>query len=221
MSAETEKESLGKKTVYKRPLDIITASLGIVTLSPIFMLTAVAIKMEDKGPVIFRQKRLTQNGKVFEIYKFRSMRINAEDVGVGLMRETDDDRVTCVGEILRKSHLDELPQLWNVLRGDMSIVGPRPELPELTELYCKDIPDFGKRLQIKAGLTGYAQVYCENNDDPSQKIKFDLEYIDKMSLLTDLKIILATFQIKRKRRTENRYREKCFDGEGHDRWRRR
>lgn len=183
------------KIYYKRPMDIAASSLGLVALSPVFLAIAAAVKIDDKGPAIFKQKRLTKDGKVFEIYKFRTMKVNAEDEGPTVHNEADDERVTGVGRFLRKSHLDELPQLWNVLRGDMSIVGPRPELPELTELYCKDVPGFRDRLQAKAGLTGYAQVYCKNNDDPAEKLKYDLEYIANMRLAWDVKIIFATFKM--------------------------
>ena len=170
-----------------------------MVLSPAFLALAAAVKLDDKGPAVFKQRRFTKDGKVFEIYKFRTMKAGSHEGETALMKEEDDERVTSLGRFLRKSHLDELPQLWNVLRGDMSMVGPRPELPELTDLYCKDIPEFRQRLQVKAGLTGYAQVYCENNDDPAEKLKFDLEYIDKMSLPLDLKIFFATFKIPFKR----------------------
>lgn len=179
---------------YKRPLDIAAASIGLVVLSPVLLMTAFAVKIDDKGPAIYKQERLTKDGRVFNIYKFRSMSSDTARDSLVTIHE-DDERLTGVGRYLRKSHLDELPQLWNVLKGDMSVVGPRPELPELTELYCKDIPEFRQRLQVKAGLTGYAQVYCRNNDDPAEKIKYDLEYMDKMSLLTDLKIVLATLKL--------------------------
>lgn len=195
MQLITKEYNVKKELAYKRPLDIVSASIGLVVFSPILLATAFAVKLDDMGPAIYKQERLTKNGRIFNIYKFRSMRTDTAKDEMTAMHEEDDERVTGAGRYLRKSHLDELPQLWNVLKGDMSVVGPRPELPELTELYCKDIPEFRQRLQIKAGLTGYAQVYCRNNDDPAEKIKYDIEYMDKMSLLTDLKIVLATLKL--------------------------
>ena len=193
------KSRMQKTARRKRTLDILASSLGLTALSPLLLVLATAVKLDDKGPAVFKQKRLTKDGKEFEIYKFRSMKADSENEGVDSHKEEDGERVTSVGRFLRKSHLDELPQLWNVLKGDMSMVGPRPELPELTDLYCKDIPEFRQRLQVKAGITGYAQVYCKNNDDPAEKLKYDLEYIEKMSLPLDLKILFATFKIPFKR----------------------
>ena len=180
----------------KRAFDIFASFLGIVILSPLMLITAAAVKLYDRGPVIYKQTRLTKGGREFEIYKFRSMRVDAEKDGVARLSSGDqDDRITPVGRIARKCRLDELPQLFNILKGDMSIVGPRPERPEIAEEYYKKMPDFRLRLQVKAGLTGYAQVYGKYNTDPYEKLEFDLLYINHMSVLTDLQLMFATFAI--------------------------
>ena len=160
------------------------------------LLTALAIKFYDGEPIIYTQVRLTQDGREFKIMKFRSMRIDAEKDGVArLSKGNNDNRITLIGKFIRMCRIDELPQLFNILLGDMSIVGPRPERPEIAERYYKKIPDFKLRLQVKAGLTGYAQVYGKYNTDPYEKLEFDLLYINNMSILTDLKLIFATFGI--------------------------
>ena len=146
--------------------------------------------------MFYKQTRLTRNEKEFKIIKFRSMKVDAEKDGVArLSSGKNDTRITPVGKIIRKCRVDEIPQLWNVLKGEMSIVGPRPERPEIAEKYYKRIPDFKLRLQVKAGLTGYAQVYGKYNLDPYEKLEFDLLYINNMSILTDLKLIIATIGI--------------------------
>ncbi|MBR4655125.1 MAG: exopolysaccharide biosynthesis polyprenyl glycosylphosphotransferase [Oscillospiraceae bacterium] len=179
---------------FKRVFDILVSALLLLLLSPLMLLIALFIKLYDHGPVIYRQTRLTKDGKEFCILKFRSMRVDAEMDGVARLSSGDhDDRITPVGRILRKIRLDELPQLWNILSGDMSMVGPRPERPEIAEEYYKIFPDFRLRLQVKAGLTGYAQVYGRYNSDPFEKLEFDLLYINKMSILTDLQLCFATF----------------------------
>lgn len=177
----------------KRLLDLVLSGAGIIILSPIMAVISLAIWMHDHGPAIYRQVRLTEDGKVFEVLKFRSMIIDAEKNGVARLSSGDsDDRVTPVGRVIRRYRLDELPQLFNVLKGDMSIVGPRPERPEIAEQYYQTIPEFKLRLQVKAGLTGYAQIYGRYNTDPYEKLEFDLLYINNMSALTDLKLIFAT-----------------------------
>ena len=180
----------------KRAFDIFASLLGIIILSPLMLITALAVKLYDGGPAIYKQVRLTKGGRKFNIYKFRSMRVDAEKDGVARLSSGDrDDRITPVGRIVRKCRLDELPQLFNILKGDMSIVGPRPERPEIAEEYYKKMPDFRLRLQVKAGLTGYAQVYGKYNTDPYEKLEFDLLYINHMSVLTDLQLMFATFAI--------------------------
>ncbi|MBQ3668666.1 MAG: exopolysaccharide biosynthesis polyprenyl glycosylphosphotransferase [Clostridia bacterium] len=177
----------------KRLFDIIASALGLIVASPVMLLTALAIKLYDKGPVIYRQVRLTKGAREFEMLKFRSMRVDAEKDGVARLSSGDSDRrITPVGRLARRLRIDELPQLFNILKGDMSVVGPRPERPEIAEQYYKTMPDFKLRLQVKAGLTGYAQIYGKYNTDPYEKLEFDLLYINRMSALTDLRLTFAT-----------------------------
>ena len=171
-------------------------ALALLLLSPLMLVTALAIHFYDGGPVFYRQTRLTKDGKTFRILKFRSMRVDAEKDGVARLSSGEhDERITPVGRVIRKLRLDELPQLWNIFVGEMSVVGPRPERPEIAEEYYKKIPDFRLRLQVKAGLTGYAQVYGKYNIDPYEKLEFDLLYINNMSILMDLQLCFATFAI--------------------------
>ena len=180
----------------KRTFDIIASTVAIVMLSPFFLITALAIKMYDLGPVLYKQTRLTKDGKLFPILKFRSMRTDAEKDGVARLSTGEkDDRITPVGRVIRASRLDELPQLINILKGDMSFVGPRPERPEIAEQYEKRIPAFSLRLQVKAGLTGYAQIYGKYNTDPYDKLQMDLMYVNKMSVVEDLRLMFATVRI--------------------------
>ena len=182
--------------VIKRLTDIVLAAVGLILASPVLLITAICIKYYDHGPVFYRQVRLTRNEKRFQIIKFRSMRVDAEKDGVArLSTGEDDDRITPIGKYVRKCRIDELPQLWNILVGDMSFVGPRPERPEIAEQYYKTMPDFKLRLQVKAGLTGYAQVYGKYNTDPYEKLEFDLMYINNMGVLTDLELLFATAEI--------------------------
>ncbi|WP_373218030.1 sugar transferase [Ruminococcus sp. 5_1_39BFAA] len=178
----------------KRFFDIVCSLAGLVILSPLLLIVSIAIKACDGGPVLFKQERLTQNGKTFYIYKFRSMILNAEEHGARLASQ-HDDRITPVGRVIRALRIDELPQLFNVLKGEMSIVGPRPERPEIAEVYKKDVPEFSLRLKVKAGLTGYAQVFGKYNTTPEDKLKLDLLYINQRSLLFDLRIIFYTMKI--------------------------
>lgn len=179
----------------KRFVDIVCALLGIIVLSPVMAVTALAIRLYDKGPALYKQVRLTKNGKQFKILKFRSMRVNAESDGVARLATSNDDRITPIGKIIRACRLDELPQLFNILKGDMSIVGPRPERPEIAEQYLEEYPAFNLRLQVKAGLTGLAQVYGRYNTEPADKLQMDLMYINEMSAVTDFKLIMATVKI--------------------------
>jgi len=162
----------------KRIGDIILSLIAIVLFSPIIIATAICIKAEDHGPVIYKQCRLTKDAKRFNIYKFRSMRTDAEKDGVArLSSGENDDRITKVGRVIRKFRIDELPQLFNILKGDLTIVGPRAERPEIAAEYEKELPEFALRLQAKAGLTGYAQVYGKYNTTPYDKLLMDLMYI--------------------------------------------
>lgn len=182
--------------VLKRLIDVLASALALILLSPIMLIVAAAIKLCDGGPVFYRQERLTQGGKHFDILKFRSMRVNAEKDGVARLSTGESDpRITPVGRWIRKLRLDELPQLLNILKGDMSIVGPRPERPELTEEYARVLPEFKLRLLAKSGLTGYAQVYGKYNTPPEDKLRMDLLYILRPSLVEDLRIMLATVKI--------------------------
>lgn len=180
----------------KRLFDIVASGLVLLILSPLMLLIALAIKLTDGGPVFYKQCRLTKNGKAFMVHKFRSMRVDAESDGVARLSTGDkDDRITPVGRFIRKVRLDELPQLLDILRGDMSVVGPRPERPEIAAEYMEELPEFALRLQAKAGLTGYAQVYGKYNTTPYDKLQMDLMYIAHPSLLGDLRIIFATIKI--------------------------
>ena len=180
---------------FKRSADVVVSFLGLVILSPILAITALLIKIDSKGPVIFKQKRIGKNGKVFDIYNFRSMCVGAENKGSGVYSGKGDARVTKVGRIIRATSIDELPQLFNILSGDMSFVGPRPERPEIAQQYEKDMPEFALRLQVKAGLTGYAQVYGKYNTPPYDKVQMDLMYVANQSILEDLRLMLLTFKI--------------------------
>ena len=167
----------------------------LVVASPIMLITALCIKMYDHGPVFFKQKRLTIDGKEFYVYKFRSMITDAEKDGVARLATQNDSRITPVGKVIRATRIDELPQLINIFKGDMSVVGPRPERPEIAKEYEEQIPEFSYRLRVKAGLTGYAQIYGKYNTTAYDKLKMDLMYIESYSILEDLKLILATFKI--------------------------
>lgn len=181
--------------IIKRTMDIVVSGIATIVLSPLFLITAIAVK-SDGGPAFYKQKRLTKDGKVFEILKFRSMRVDAEKYsGAVLSAGENDPRITKVGRIIRACRLDELPQLLNILKGDMSLVGPRPERPELQKEIEKEVPEFGLRLQARAGLTGYAQVYGKYNTTFYDKLLMDLMYISKPSILEDLSIMLATVKI--------------------------
>ena len=182
--------------VLKRGFDILASGIATVILSPVFAVTAIAIKRYDGGPVFYKQKRLTKDGEIFEVLKFRSMRVDAEKDGVARLSTGDkDDRITPVGRVIRKVRIDELPQLLNILKGDMTICGPRPERPEIAAQYEEELPEFRLRLQAKAGLTGYAQVYGKYNTTPYDKLVMDLMYIAHPSFLQDLQIMFATVKI--------------------------
>lgn len=180
--------------IVKRIFDVVLALILTILASPFMLIIAIAIKLCDRGPVFFKQERLTEGGKVFKVFKFRSMYMRAPDKVYTLTRK-GDPRVTPVGNIIRRLHLDELPQLFNILKGDMSFVGPRPECPAIAEDYCTVVPEFKYRLKVKAGLTGYAQVYGKYNTTPYDKLKLDLTYIENYSFLLDLKLIALTFKV--------------------------
>ena len=182
-------------TIAKRTFDVVSAGALFLVISPLMLITAIAIKT-DGGPVFYKQRRLTQDGKEFDVLKFRSMRVDAEKDGVARLSTGDkDDRITKVGHFIRKVRIDELPQLLNIIGGSMSVVGPRPERPEIASQYVKEMPEFSLRLQAKAGLTGYAQVYGKYNTTPYDKLQMDLMYISNPSFWEDLRIIFATIKI--------------------------
>lgn len=181
---------------FKRLADILISGVATIILSPIMIVTAIAIKAYDRGPVFYSQTRLTKDGKEFGVLKFRSMKVNAEKDGVARLSSGENDpRITPVGRFIRKCRIDEIPQLLNILKGDMTIVGPRPERPEIAEEYEKVMPEFRLRLQAKAGLTGYAQVYGKYNTTPYDKLLMDLMYISHANLLDDLLIMFGTVKI--------------------------
>lgn len=181
--------------IIKRIGDILVSLVGIIIMSPVMLIISLLIKIYDKGSILYKQKRCTINGNVFEILKFRTMKENAEEDGRARLAAIDDERITPVGRFLRKTRLDELPQFINVIKGDMSIVGPRPERPEIIRDYLEDIPEFDYRMKVKAGLTGYAQVYGKYNTTDLDKLKFDLMYIEKCSIFQDIQLILLTLRV--------------------------
>ena len=182
---------------FKRLLDIVLSLIALVVMAIPMAITAIAIKLNDGGSVFFTQDRVTKDGKIFKVIKFRSMRENADADNDGKAHSVtkDDDRITKVGKVIRAIRMDEWPQLINILKGDMSIVGPRCECVENVEQYTKEIPEFKYRNKVKAGLTGYAQVYGKYNTTAYDKLKLDLYYIENYSLRTDLRIIFMTVKI--------------------------
>ena len=183
-----------EQRILKRTMDIVLSLLGIIISSPLMLVAAIWIKLYDGGPIFFKQKRCTISGKEFWIYKFRSMIVDAEKQGVRPTTD-DDDRITKPGKFIRSTRIDELPQLFNILKGEMSIVGPRPERIEHVKAYCEEIPEFSFRMKVKGGLTGYAQVYGRYNTSPYDKLKMDLIYIVNYSFLLDLQIMFETIKI--------------------------
>ena len=181
--------------VIKRAFDIFLSAFGLIILSPLMILISLAIFLYDRGPVFYRQTRYTKNGKTFRILKFRSMIPNAEKDGVARLAAEKDDRITPVGKFIRATRLDELPQFFNILSGDMSFVGPRPERPEIADEYEKELPEFAFRLRVKAGLTGYAQIFGKYNTTSYDKLKLDMIYVENCSLLMDLKLLLLTLKV--------------------------
>lgn len=179
----------------KRTIDIVCSLLLLIITSPIMLVTAIAIKVTDGGPVLYKQVRVTKNNKEFKILKFRSMRVDAEKDGVAQLAQKGDSRITPVGKFIRKVRIDELPQLINILKGEMSFIGPRPERPEIIKIYMESMPEFAFRTKVKAGLAGYAQVYGKYNTTPYDKLKLDLTYIESYSTWLDLKLMLLTLKV--------------------------
>ena len=193
------KQNLRVYEIFKRIIDIIGAGLGLILLSPIIAIVTCAVKFTSKGPVFFSQKRVGKNGELFEMYKFRSMVVNAEELKENLEDQNemsgpmfkikDDPRVTKVGKFIRKTSIDELPQLWNILKGDMSLVGPRPSLPKEVEQFDNWM---FKRLSVRPGLTCYWQVSGRNNIDFEDWMKLDVKYVEERNLWIDIKLIFKT-----------------------------
>ncbi len=181
--------------VLKRTMDIVVCLPAAIVALPVMLAVALAIKLDDGGPVFYKQERVTLGGRRFGILKFRSMVVNAEKIGLAQMATKDDPRITKVGKFIRATRLDELPQILNILKGDMSIVGPRPERPGFIEEYTQELPEFNYRLKVKGGLTGYAQIYGKYNTTAYDKLRLDLMYIENYSILLDIKLILMTIRI--------------------------
>ncbi|MBO5622175.1 MAG: exopolysaccharide biosynthesis polyprenyl glycosylphosphotransferase, partial [Butyrivibrio sp.] len=179
----------------KRVFDILISLILIVITSPIMLLTAIAIVCYDRGPVLYKQVRCTKDRKEFKIMKFRSMKVDAEKDGVARLAQKNDSRITPIGKFIRSCRIDELPQLFNILAGDMSFIGPRPERPEIIKQYLEEMPEFAFRMKVKAGLAGYAQVYGKYNTTPYDKLKLDLTYIENYSIWLDIKLMLLTVKI--------------------------
>lgn len=184
-----------EQAFVKRIFDITVSFLGLIIVSPVLIIVAILIKLTSKGPALYKQERRTQDNKSFMLLKFRTMRVNAEaDTGPVLSVE-NDPRVTPIGRILRKTRIDELPQLINVLKGEMSLVGPRPERPFFVKQFINDLPEYSYRFAVKSGITGYAQIFGNYSTSPEDKLRYDLMYIRNYSLLLDIKLILQTFRV--------------------------
>jgi len=182
----------------KRMLDLSLSVIGSIVAAPIMLLTAIAVKLDSAGPAVYTQERVGENGRIFKIYKFRSMRVDAEEGGMPLWASDDDPRITRVGRLIRLARLDELPQLWNVMNGDMSFVGPRPERPFFVEQLVQEIPFYMQRHAVKPGLTGWAQVkyqYGSSIEDATEKLRYDLYYIKHLSIVFDLTIVIDTVKV--------------------------
>ena len=184
-----------EQRMTKRIMDIVLSTIAIVITSPIMLLTAIAIKVYDGGPVLYKQIRCTAGAKEFKILKFRSMRVDAEKDGVARLASKNDSRITPVGKFIRTVRIDELPQLFNIFIGQMSFIGPRPERPQIIAQYIQEMPEFVYRMKMKAGLAGYAQVYGKYNTTPYDKLKLDLTYIENYSIWLDIKLLLLTLKI--------------------------
>ncbi len=200
----TVKELSLEQRFIKRSMDIIFSIIALIITSPLWIICAFCIKMTDGGSVFFRQKRATKNGKIFEVYKFRTMRENVTNYS----SVDGDNRITKVGKVLRRFRLDELPQFLNIVKGDMSLVGPRPEMLENVYNYTADLPEFRYRLRVKAGLTGYAQIAGKYNTSPRDKLILDLMYIENYSLWKDIKLIFQTLIVLFKSDSTEAFKDK-------------
>ena len=183
------------EAIIKRLIDILGSLVLLIIASPVMLITALAIKLNDGGDILFKQKRLGLNGREFMVYKFRSMIMDAEKNTGAILAKNNDDRITKVGKFIRMTRIDELPQLINISKGEMTFVGPRPERPEMYEEIVKEIPEFRYRLMVKAGLTGYAQIYGKYNTTRRDKLLLDIYYIENYSIITDLKLMILTLKV--------------------------
>lgn len=190
--------------MLKRLFDICLSSIGILGSSPLWILFPLAIWLEDRGPIFYLQERVGKDGRIFNALKFRSMIPDAEKHTGAIWASENDPRVTKVGKVLRATAMDELPQLWNIFKGDMSFVGPRSERPELVEKFAQKIKNYHNRFLVKPGLTGLAQVYGRYDTLPQHKLKYDLLYIKKQSFFLDLKLIFISFWITFRGKWESR-----------------
>lgn len=191
----------------KRLFDIFLSSIGLIFSSPLWLIFSLAIKLEDRGPIFYAQDRVGKNGRIFKALKFRSMIPDAEKHTGAVWASEKDPRVTKAGRILRATAMDELPQLWNIFKGDMSFVGPRSERPELVEQFSKKIKNYRSRFSVPPGLTGLAQVYGRYDTSPQHKLKYELLYIKNQSFLLDLKLIFLSFWITFRGKWESRQRK--------------
>ena len=185
-------------TIIKRIFDSIAVFAGAIVLSPLLLLAALLVKLTSRGPIIYSQVRVGKDGRLFKIYKFRTMKVDAEKETGPVWAAADDNRLTPIGGFLRKAHIDELPQLFNIFKGEMSLIGPRPERPVFVEKFKKEIPGYEKRLDVKPGITGLAQVwhcYDETIEDVKKKLKYDLLYVRKICLWADFNIAMRTFRV--------------------------
>jgi len=208
ISADNRRGLNAEQRIIKRTLDIIVSAAMLTLLSPIMLICSAAIWLYDRESVLFCQPRATRGGRIFTIYKFRTMRTNAD---AHRSVQSDDDRITPVGRILRRFRLDELPQLLNILKGDMSLVGPRPEILKNVEEYTAEVPEFSYRLAVKAGLTGYAQIAGKYNTAPKEKMMMDLMYIEDYSIWRDIKLILQTVTVFFRKDSTEAFEEKRED----------
>ena len=180
--------------IYQRVLDIVLSIIGLLVGIPLIAIFGILIKLEDNGPITYKQERLGKSGKRFYIYKLRSMRTDAEKFGAQ-WAEKDDPRITKVGKFIRKTRIDELPQLWNVIKGEMSLIGPRPEREVFYKEFEKTIPNFRDRLQVRPGLGGWAQVNGGYDITPKEKLEYDLEYIENLSFRSEAEIFFRTIKV--------------------------
>ena len=202
----------------KRALDIVLSIFGIIILSPLLIITSILIKLTSKGPIIFKQKRIGKDGKVFEIYKFRSMVVGAEKIGTGVYSKKGDTRVTKIGKIIRATSIDELPQLFNILKGEMSFIGPRPVLTYHPWKYEEYTKEQLKRFEVKPGVTGWAQIHGRKDVEWHKRIKLDVQYVENISLKLDEEIFFKTIyqviSMKDNVNTEETFKKAKNDEEG-------